>query len=343
MNANLSTAEVNQLLEQKREEMRRAREGRGNQMAVDETAMPLQIDLGNGSANAWVHQMLNKAAGGQNGRAPSSHAPDAADPPKIERGFQVPELDEFQLEHLEGVAARRMSHALSKAREWTHRARKERPLGAILAGPVGTGKTSLATRMMRDAFAYEVFEQSDDLGVTMELVARAMANARTEADRELLQSFYENQIESIRARGRTVVDGLRISAQELMELVKESPDLNPLDRMQCVIVDDIGSESMDYVKSEEKGAVRRLRYQRFVDWAWSHHRCVIMTTNIPLLGGDGFSEKLIGVLGEPAWDRMLIMTSEFMLNLEDVPSYRNHLAMQALNAARNRALESARI
>lgn len=228
------------------------------------------------------------------------------------RAFTLTPLDSFRFDHLTTEEQRaRLRYALDRARLW-EQARSQQPgLGFLLAGPVGTGKTTIAMNLARD------FRRR----MAVALPAWEWAGDAPELD---------DALEAGWVSAARVLD-----ATEAMRLVgDETPLTQVFERDEVIVVDDVGTEEMRFVSADNFVVTRQKRYGRLVDFCYGRPpkirpRHLILTTMLPLLtAGQQINPELAAVLGDKAFSRIFQMCRGFMCDLTGLPDYRLQMAQE---------------
>lgn len=311
----------------------------------------------------YGQQILNDARQ-RNGRSPQPRAageiatamnqrtvPAPIDDSQIEsrRHFEVIGLDQFRFGHLNDRQATQLRGHIAAARDWLAQYPFEPALSMVLAGPVGTGKTTIATNILR-AFVREVRVQGSD-DAYHDLLRRTIASLDTQmaaADDEHRQRMAQ-QREALVAildadapdAVREIVDGRIVDATELMAILGEDAQVaedrgaanynghaslsHSFGRYAVVVVDDVGEEDIPF-SGRQYDIIRQRRYGRFLEYCSRAGKHVVLTTNLPLVmthnGRTVPHPELVATIGQRGFSRLNQMAGGYMLDFTGLPDYR---------------------
>lgn len=250
------------------------------------------------------------------------------DPPPAPRTYRLTPLDEFRFDHLRTSEQRgKLQYALDQARNWIEACDRSRGLSFVLCGPVGTGKTTIAENLMLPFKQSCRVSNGDDVGYRA-LIEAAMSKLKTNDPRrgELQKLLERPSADDAPAETQAILDGILVEATDLMRIVgDEAPLSHSFGRYRVIVVDDAGTEEIDYSNERTEETKRQRRYGRFLDYCYRNHKHVIITSMEPMLAGDQLNEKFVNIFGRKAFSRLYQMSRDFMVDLSGLPDYRPYI------------------
>lgn len=252
------------------------------------------------------------------GWQPDSYGPSQPEsklPPSVfdSRGYRFTSLDDFRFDHLQPDQKSKLQNAVGLTRQFINSWRQYPGLSMVLSGSVGTGKTTMADNIKRSfTFKMHVLDENDQPYETMELVAGRIYTA-SEIMAVIGGDYWE---------GSAYQQGV----------VNLS---HTFDRVDLIVVDDLGQEEIRYAGAARFDEIRQKRYGELFDWAYNrlerHKRRIhiVLTTMTPLtLEKDGrkvWHPDFVNIIGQRALTRLNQMARGYLVDLSGLPDYRPYL------------------
>ena len=238
--------------------------------------------------------------------------------------YRLTPLDAFQYQHLEPAQQKKLKIAISRAREWSLKARITKGLSFVMCGPVGVGKTTIAENLMRDfrqpmTITHPMDEEYLDL-------LQAAASKLTEGDPNRIK--LEQMIAEHTPQLANISSGMLYESTHLMGLLKaETVNMQAnFGRFEVLIVDDAGLEEIDYSNQETEIIKRQKRYGRLIEYCYRNGIHLIITSNTPLYKEMGSQKvpnpEFVAIFGLKAFSRLHQMAHGFMCDMSGLPDYR---------------------
>ena len=228
----------------------------------------------------------------------------AADP------FDYKRLEELELDHLSDQDAARLRGAIEAAQGWIaqFRAGENRGRSFVLTGGYGIGKTTILHNL-RGAAVSKVWvgEEDDPEIVQWEPLGRFLTATQAMG---LLDPGRKEWAPGMGSQGRG----------PLAEIFKG---------VRAVIIDDLGTEEIPYVRAADFETVRQNRYRELMDFCLGNRKRlipVLVSSNVPLLVEAGedweVNPEILAILGGAAWSRLYDYAAGSMFDLTGLPDYR---------------------
>lgn len=247
------------------------------------------------------------------------------DPLPPVRSYRVTPLEDFRYGHLNQEQAVRLRHAVGKAQHWLDSYQAQPGLGFVIAGPVGVGKTTIAENLMQTFRRRCVVAEGSGSDRFSTLVQAALDKMPPEDPRRtaVAQVLNDGGSDDIDETAVEVLDGMLIEATQLMRLVgDETPLDSTFGRARVVIIDDAGSEEIDYSNERTEVTKRHARYGRFLDYCYRHKKHVLVTSMTPMLVDGRIDSAFVDIFGQKAFSRLYQMAAGYMVDLHGLPDYR---------------------
>jgi DNA replication protein DnaC len=238
--------------------------------------------------------------------------------------YQLTRLDNFQFQHLEPKQQKTLQMAISKAKDWSLKARVTKGLSFIMCGPVGVGKTTIAENLMRD------FRQPMNITHPMDEeyldLLQAAASKLQEGDPNRIK--LEQMIAEHSPQQANISNGMLYDSTRLMGILKsESVNMRAnFGRYEVIIVDDAGLEEIDYSNQETEIIKRQKRYGRLIEYCYRNGIHLIITSNTPLYKEMGSQKApnpdFVAIFGLKAFSRLHQMAHGYMCDMSGLPDYR---------------------
>lgn len=241
------------------------------------------------------------------GDTSSSAPPVPAVPPRI---FEYKALEKLTTNHLHNAAQRqRLQAAIDGAQRWRAAWPESAGLSFVITGAVGTGKTTIALQLRDVAQTRWVAVDHDGEPIP---------------DTDVVQ-FAGRFVTATQLMGM-MDPGRRASEVEGWGEVGRAPLHQLLQNVRVLAVDDAGTEELAFVAKDAQEGVRQNRYREVFDFCYRHGISLVITSNVPLLAGDGKSinPEFVRILGAAAFDRLWQMARGYTFDLSGLPSYRQY-------------------
>lgn len=230
------------------------------------------------------------------------------------RGFEFKTLDQLTTDHLSPEDAAKLRKVINGAYGFIDESKSVSGVSFGISGDSGIGKTTVGLNLKESVKqVYCSIDRSGQPvpGTTVEVHRGLFFTAR-----EFMEiTKVTNRLQAEFFHGHN------------LNWTRTSPNL--------VMIDDVGSEEIDYTNMETFIMKRQSRYREAFDFFYRNNISIIVTSNTPIFLPDGKNVNLefVNILGMPAFRRLWEMAYPYIYHL-DVPRYDNTLGRHAVKSGR---------